>query len=292
MPTPPTTETQTRVARRRWSPIPRPIRRWWRIAWEANITGLSSMLAYNMLLAVVPIALLSLFVAGRVLASTGVQQRVIIDLREIFPGTADNTLDSLLAQVRRSSTSSGLLAIISSLWLGSSFWGSLDTAFSRIYGGPARPWLKQRRFALSMVLVVLLFMIATVMVPTAQSILRAGVNALPFDLAHVDVIVYAGSLAFGMLLLFTCLVIIYHRVPHFRVPWRAVWPGALGATLAIGVVDYGFPEYLTHVSTIARFGSTLVFIIIILGWFWVLSLIILSGAIVNALRMRPPEPDE
>ncbi len=272
--------------------VPRPIRRWWRIAWEANITGLSSMIAYNMLLGIVPIALLALFVAGKVLASEGVQHSVIVDLREVFPGIADNTLDSLLKQVRTSSTSIGVLAIVSSLWLGSSFWGALDTAFARVYGGPARSWLKQRRFALSMVLVVLVFMMATVSVPTLQSILNSGVKALPFDLAHVAVFVYAASLAFGLALLFGCLVIIYYRVPHFRVPWRAVWPGALGATLAIGVVDYAFPAYLTRISTIARFGSTIVFIVIILGWFYVLALIILSGAIVNALRMRPPGPDD
>jgi YihY family inner membrane protein len=272
--------------------IPRPIRRWWRIAWESNITGLSSMIAYNMLLGIVPIALLALFVSGRVLRDAGVQQRVIVDLQEVFPGSAQGTLQRLLRNVSQSTTSTGVLAIISSLWLGSSFWGSLDTAFTRIYGGEARSWWKQRRFALSMVVVVLLFMIATVAVPTLQSILRAGEHVLPFDLAHVAVFVYAGSLAFGLVLLFLCLVIIYFRVPHFRVPWRAVWPGALGATLAIGVVDFAFPEYLTHISTIAHLGSTIVLIVIILGWFYALALIILSGAIVNALRMRPPKPGE
>lgn len=272
--------------------VPRPIRRWWRIAWDANITGLSSMLAYNMLFAVIPIALLALFVGGQVLASGGVQARVIADLRTIFPGAADTKLDALLNQVRQSTTSTGVLAIVSSLWLGSSFWGSMDTAFARIYGGPSRPWLRQKRFALSMVVVVLLFMIATVSVPTFQSLLHAGVHALPFNVAGFAPFVYGGSLAIGLTLLFGCLVIIYYRVPHFRVPWRAVWPGALGATLAIGVVSYGFPEYLGHISSIARFGSTVVFIVIVLGWFYVLALIILSGAIVNALRMRPPGPGD
>ncbi len=84
-------------------------------------------------------------------------------------------------------------------------------------------------------------MVATVIVPTAQSILRAGVDALPFDLAHVAVVVYAGSLALGVVLLFGCLAVIYLRVPNRRVPWRAVWPGALGATLAIVIIDYAFP---------------------------------------------------
>jgi uncharacterized BrkB/YihY/UPF0761 family membrane protein len=91
--------------------------------------------------------------------------------------------------------------------------------------------------------------------------------------------------------LFLCLVIIYYRVPQFRVRWRAVWPGALGATIAIGAIDYAFPEYLTHISTIARLGTSIVFILIVLGWFYVLAIIILGGAVVNTLRMRPPGSD-
>jgi membrane protein len=89
-------------------------------------------------------------------------------------------------------------------------------------------------------------------------------------------------------LLFGCLVIIYYRVPQSRVQWRQVWPGALGATIAIGVIDYAFPEYLGHISTIARLGTTIVFILILLGWFYVLALIILAGAIINALRVPAP----
>ncbi len=41
------------------------------------------------------------------------------------------------------------------LWLGSSFWGALDTAFARIYGCRSRPWLEQKRFGLAMLGVVL-----------------------------------------------------------------------------------------------------------------------------------------
>jgi membrane protein len=269
----------------RWA-VPGSLRRFWRIAEDANITGQAAMLAYNMLLGIIPIALLGLFIAGQVLSSHAIAHSVANDLREVFPGTAEHTLDSLLSEITNSTTSTGVLALIASLWLGSSFWGALDTAFGRIYSTPSRKWLEQKRFALTMLIVVLLFMIATVAVPTAQSILRAGVADLPFDLARVAGFVYAGSLAFSVALLFGCLTIIYLRVPNRRVPWRAAWPGTLGATLAIVVIDYGFPLYLSSISTIARFGTTIVFVLIMLGWFYLLALIILSGAIVNSLRLR------
>jgi YihY family inner membrane protein len=271
------------------SRVPTALRRFWRVGWDAGVTGLSAMLAFNMLLGVIPIALLGLFIAGQVLSSQAVMRSVTTDLREIFPGSTEHTLDALLAQIRSSTTSTGVLALIASLWLGSSFWGALDTAFGRIYGCPSRRWLEQKRFALAMVLVVLLFMMATVAVPIVQSFLRAGVDDLPLHLAKVSVVVYAASLAVSVALLLCCLLVIYSQVPNRDVPWRAVWPGALGATVAITLVDYAFPAYLTSISTIARFGTTIVFVLIVLGWFYLVALIILGGAIVNRLRLAPAD---
>jgi membrane protein len=260
------------------------IRRFWRIAMSANITGLASMLAYTMLLGVVPLALLGLFAAGHVLSSESVMRSVELDLRAVFPGTTRRTLGSLLDQVADSTTSTGLLALLASLWLASSFWGALDTSFSRIYECPTRRWLSQKRFGIAMVGVVLLFMLSTVAIPATQSLLRAGAGALPLDLARVHAIVYVVSLLGGLAILFACLAVIYARVPNVPVRWRSVWPGALFATFSIGAIDIAFPVYLSSISTIARFGTTIIFIVIVLGWFYVLALLILAGAIVNALR--------
>jgi membrane protein len=256
--------------------------RFGQLAWHSNITGLASMLAYTMLLGVVPVALLGLFVGGHVLSSPSVMHSVEGDLRDIFPGTTQHTLQSLLDQVSDSTTSTGILALIASLWLASSFWGALDTSFSRIYNCKSRPWLHQKRFGLAMVGIVLLFMFATVLIPTAQSLLKATAGDLPIDLEHVHDVVYVISLAASLAILFTCLSVIYHRVPNREIPWRAVWPGAIAATIAIGAIDYGFPVYLSSISTIARFSSTVVFIVIVLGWFYLVAIVILSGAVINA----------
>jgi membrane protein len=261
------------------------LRRFWRVAYDAGITGLAAMLAYTMLVGVIPLALLGLFITGRVISSPAAQHSVLTDLGQIFPGAARHTLSSLLDEVRNSSTSAGVLALVASVWLAASFWGALETSFSRIYGCRSRGWLHQKRFGVVMVLVALLFMLATVAVPAAQSILSAGARQLPFDLARVTDAVYAISLAIGLLLLFFCLSVIYRTVPNTATPWRAVWPGALAATVAISLIDVAFPAYLTHISTIARFGTTVVFVLIVLGWFYLVAMIILCGGVINSLRL-------
>ena len=79
-----------------------------------------------------------------------------------------------------------------------------------------------------MLVVVLLFMAATVAVPALQSLLVSSADDLPLGLSEVDGLVYAITLVAGLVLLFLILCLIYWTVPNRRLPWRAIWPGALG----------------------------------------------------------------
>jgi membrane protein len=261
-----------------------------RFYWKAygdNVTGLSAMVAYNLLLSILPLALLALFIAGRVLGSGDLERSVLDDLRRLFPNAAETTITSVLDGLQRFSTRLGIAALVTSVWFGSSFWGALDTAFCRIYHLKCRSWVEQKRFGLAMLVVVLVFMAATVVVPSVQSILVTGAGNLPFGLDKVGAIVYAITLVAGLVVLFGILCLIYWAVPNGRLPWGAIWPGAALATAAIALVDYAFPLYLANVSTIASFGTTLVFIAIVLLWFYALAIIILGGATVNAMRIAP-----
>ncbi|PTL55625.1 YihY/virulence factor BrkB family protein [Paraconexibacter algicola] len=267
----------------------RAIARFWRKAYDDGVTGLAAMVAYNLLLSIFPLALIALFVAGQVLSSEDLERSVLADLQRLFPSAADSTLRSALNSIEQRTTTTGIVALVASVWIGSSFWGALDTAFGRIYGTDSRPWVRQKLFSVSMLVVVFLFFVASLAIPFAQSTLRKGASGLPLGLDDVHEIVFGITLAAGLVLLFATLCLVYWRVPRGAMPWRRVWPGALGATLAIGVVDYAFPLYLTNVSTIAEVGPSVVFALIALVWFYALAIILLAGAVVNALRRTPEE---
>jgi membrane protein len=261
-------------------------------AYQDNLTGLSAMVAYNLLLSIFPLALLALFIAGKLLNSGELEASVLKDMRHLFPNIDPDQLNNILVRVRNSSAGVGIGALVTSIWIGSSFWGALDTAFCHIYHVECRTWVQQKRFALAMLVVVLLFMAATVAVPTLQSILIGGAKNLPFGLAGVNDIVFAVSLVAGVAILFAILCVIYWTVPNRLVPWRAIWPGALGATIAIGLVDIAFPAYIDNISSIAKLGTSLIFVLIVLIWFYAIAIIVLGGAVINATRFEMYETGE
>jgi len=268
-------------------PYPRPwLSAFWQRVYRENVTGLSAMVAYNLMLAVFPFALLVLFVFGQVLKIGGVETSVVNDLQRLFPNVEQHTLTDVLSRIQDNSTTIGIAAFVGSLWIGASFWGAMDTAFCRIYHVECRGWVEQKRFSFAMLGVVLLF------VPAIESALVSSTDRLPFGLSHIKAIDTVLLLGAALLITFLICAVIFWAVPKAQMPWRAVWPGAAFVTVAAGLANWLFPIYLSNVSSLSRFGSTLGFILIALLWFYVLSLALLIGAVINSLRYEVHDTGE
>jgi membrane protein len=256
----------------------------WQRAYKENITGMAAMVAYNLMLSVFPFALLVLFIFGQILQSGDIESTVLRDLEELFPSTEQDKLQSALDRVQDSSTEIGIVAVVAGLWIGSSFWGAMDTAFCRIYHVECRGWLEQKRFSLIMLAVVTVFLAASVAIPVLETLVLTGVDDLPFGLSSLDWIANLLLIGGSAAITFAILSVIYSTVPKGRIPWRGVWPGALFVTIAGGLANVLFPAYLVNLSTIGEFGRIVSFVLVGLIWFYVLALGLLAGAVINALR--------
>jgi membrane protein len=264
----------------------------WQRAYRENVTGLAAMVAYNLMLAVFPFSLLVLFIGGQVLKIHGVETSVLNDLQRLFPNTESATLSDVLGRIEDNSATIGIAAFVGSIWIGASFWGAMDTAFCRIYHVPCRGWIEQKRFSFAMLGVVLLFIAASIFVPTLESTLVSSTDRLPFGLSGIEALDKILLLGAALLITFAICSVIFLAVPKAPVPWRSIWPGALFVTFAAGLANWLFPLYLTNVSSLSRFGSTLGFVLIALLWFYVLSLALMAGAVINSLRFEYQETGE
>jgi YihY family inner membrane protein len=272
---------------------PRPwLRAFWNRAYRENVTGLSAMVAYNLMLAVFPFALIVLFVFGQVLKIKGVESSVLDDLQRLFPNSEQTQLTDILNRIEDNSTTIGIAAFIGSLWIGASFWGAMDTAFCRIYHVECRGWVEQKRFSFAMLGVVVLLIAASIFLPAIESGLVSSTDRLPFGLSDIKAIDTVLLLGAALLIVLGICSVIFWAVPKGHMPWRAVWPGAVFVTVVLGIANWAFPFYLANVSSLSRFGSTLGFVLIALVWFYALALALLAGAVINSLRHELHETGE
>jgi membrane protein len=268
------------------------LRAFWNRAYRENVTGLSAMVAYNLMLAVFPFALIVLFIFGQVLRIKGVESSVLNDLQRLFPNSEQTQLTDILNRIEDNSTTIGIAAFIGSLWIGASFWGAMDTAFCRIYHVECRGWVEQKRFSFAMLGVVVLLIAASIFLPAIESGLVDSTDKLPFGLSNIKAIDTVLLLGAALLVVLGICIVIFWAVPKGHMPWRAVWPGALFVTVILGIANWAFPFYLANVSSLSRFGSTLGFVLIALVWFYALALALLAGAVINSLRHELAETGE
>src|SRR6201995_4456862 len=224
----------------------------WRRAYTENVTGLSAMVAYNLMLAFFPCTLLVLFIGTQVLKIHGVETSVLNDLQRLFPNTESNTLEDVLQRIQDNSATIGIAAFVGSILIGASF--------CRIYHVPCRGWLEQKRFSFAMLFVVLLFIAASIFVPTLESTLVSSTDKLPVGPSGIEGLDKLLLLGAALRITFLICSVIYWAVPKAPVPWHSIWPGALFVTFSAGLANWLFPLYLTNISSLSRLGSTLRFV--------------------------------
>ena len=143
-----------------------------------------------------------------------------------------------------------------------------------------------------MLAVVLLFIAASIFVPTLESTVISSTDRLPLGLSDIKAIDTILLLTAALLVTFGICCVIFWAVPKGHMPWRAVWPGAAFVTLTASIANWAFPFYLSNVSDLSRFGPTLGFVLITLIWFYALSLALMAGAVINSLRHELHETGE
>ena len=115
--------------------------------------------------------------------------------------------------------------------------------------------------------------------------LASSADDLPFGLDEIAGLRSAVVLGAALAVTFAIVALIYYVVPKGHVPWRGVWPGALFVTVTTAIANAVFPFYLGQ-SSVDEIGGALGFILIALLWFYLVSLALLAGAVINALRFE------
>jgi uncharacterized BrkB/YihY/UPF0761 family membrane protein len=251
---------------------------------EDNLLMLASMLAFNLLMSLVPILVLILVGLGFLL--DGVAPHVKEQLIAAMSATSSHGAFTKLALYRLTSMATWavmIIVVIPSIWFGSEFFVTTEYCFTRIYHIPARPFLRQRLMALQMLGIFLL------LIP-----LLVGVGVLPRQLKRntIQAIFGASPWSQGVFMLVVFLTdwliaasfffIIYLVIPRGRA--RQIWKGTLiaGALLALYVVAFPFLAGgdLSAKNDAANAG----FALAMLGFFYFFSVFLLLGATINAMH--------
>ena len=247
---------------------------------EDNVTRLGAALAFYTTIAVAPLMVLALALAGVFFEESVARETVVREIRDVIGGPAAEAVATLESPERKPE---GILATVVggvSLVFGAfGVFAHLQDALNSIWRvTPPKldfwPMVAHRLFSLAIVLATGFLLLVSLVLSAALAWLtswgasRAGLSAFTLEAANSIVSFTVTTLLFALL---------FKLLPAARVPWRHVWLGSVvtAALFTIGKLALGF--YLAHAHVASAYGAAGSLVALLL-WCYYAGQIVFLGA--------------
>ncbi len=290
------------------------IRTWLKIL-ENEIMTRAAAVSFYAMMALVPFLGLVLTIAIELLPDLrgpsgtmiGFANMTVGELRQLmdrmFPPEASRVIESQITRIQKQPQAGFISASVAvTLWLASSLFVAIIDATNRIYGvRETRPFWKLRFTAIAMTVVQAIILVGALLAIVAwpQLVTWIGLSAPAAVLATV----VQWFVVLSIVLLSFALS--FYVAPDADQRWEWITPGSLVGSFAFLVASLAFRLYVQRFANYDRTYGSLGGVMVLMVWFWISSMVLLSAAQMNKLiedasplgkaigqkRDLPPAPD-
>jgi membrane protein len=297
--------TRARARRRRarsaavraWWTLRDYARRVWDNAGEDNIFFLAGGIAFNILLAAVPFALLLVTGLAYLLnqSAESSAQTVTQLIDRLLPGgytAGRDLLHGALGEAVRTRGQVGFLSAIGFVWFSTRLFGSLRSVLADVFDiEQDRGIVEGKLFDVLITVVSTLMVVAYTAISAYLAIAtthgsaflqRFGVRA---DVLGAAAYWTARALAFAVIV--AMFFALYKFLPNRRIRWRTALLGALSAGLLLELAKAAFAAYIKSFNPGGLYTGTLAVFVIVVFWvYYAACVFILGGEVAQVYELR------
>jgi membrane protein len=237
-------------------------------------TPRAAALAYYAIFSIFPLSLLFAIAIGNILGDALAQEQIAAALPLFLPpGTEQLLLENIRPEALALGRSAGLLGLVGLVWSGLGLFSNVTSSLDLIFRVSARRSIWRQR------LVALVMAVFLVLLVTA-SFVTSGVMGLASALIalYPSFWLTAGTIFLPLGLNMVIFAMLFHYVPARKVHWDAVWPAALFGGIGWELAKQAFSWYLANFANFELVYSTIVTVIVLLLWTYLLASIFLVSA--------------
>jgi membrane protein len=273
----------------------------WHEIVEDDVLGEAAELSFFFLLALFPLLILLTNIFGYFAHSADLRSSLLGYFRRVLPGSAFRLVVGTLNQITNGAGTGKLsLGIVGTIWAASSGMSALSDGLNRAYAiKDSRPWWKARLIAIGLTFLFAVFTALALGLILVGGQL-GGYLAIGVGLGRAFAWFWGiARWALTFLFVLTTVHLLYRFAPDMREwKWRWMTPGALVAVGIWMVVSIGFRLYLRYFNSYNATYGSLGAVVILMLWFYLTAIAILTGAEVDseiekaAEAAERPERDE
>jgi len=249
---------------------------------DENVTLLASSLAYYFLLSVFPLIIVTLAIIPyfNISAEEAMQFISSIIPEELAAVFEENIINLV------ETPQGGLLTIgiIGALWSASNGIHAFIKASNEAYNvDETRPFLIVRLIAFGLTIGMILAVIVAIILPVFGNIMIEFIISFLGMTTEMAFLFQILRYVISVLIITAMLICLYHFAPNKNIPFKHVLPGALTASILWQVISFGFSIYISNFGNYSATYGSLGGIIILMIWFFLTGIILVTGAIINVM---------
>jgi len=248
-----------------------------------NCLNLAAQLAYYFFLALFP-ALLFLVAIVSYVPIQHLMDNITQTLSRVAPWEVVSIIQDQLTKIANDKNGGLLtLGMLGTIWSSSSGVNAVIDVLNQTYDiEEGRPWWKVKATAIALTLALGLFVVVSFILVVGGPTLAEKVAdwfhlgsafALTWKIVQWPVVFFLISLA---------IALVFYYAPDAEQDWVWITPGSILATLLWVLISLGFKFYVSNFGSYNATYGTIGGVIVLMLWFYVSSLAVLTGAELNA----------
>ncbi|MGZ3873580.1 MAG: YihY/virulence factor BrkB family protein [Mucilaginibacter sp.] len=251
---------------------------------QRTLLNRASALAFNFMLAFFP-ATIFLFSLIPYIPIKDFQGQLLSVLSTILPYNAYMAFEATIEDIVKHQNGSLLsLGFVSALYFATNGISNLMQAFNRSsLVIEKRSWLKRRRIALALTVVISVALLAAI------TLLTAGEAVITLLQRHIQqkshfwiYLLIFSRWVIILIIFFVSISLLYRYGPANQQKWKFFSTGSVMATILAILTSLGFAYYINHFSSYNKIYGSIGTLIILMLWLYLNSLILLIGFELNA----------
>jgi membrane protein len=258
-----------------------------------HIWVLSSGIAFNILISIIPFLLIALTVLGIYIDSSNILERISSYLTNILP-MQDEHRDKIIIQIfelakelTNNTFLTGSIGIIALMWTMSGLFSTMRDVLNKIFvfdGYINYFYGKLRDFVL--VLVTLTLFLVSLFFTSIFQI---------FELISKDIFgevipsVYTSTaitITASLITTYMMFLVMYKFIPQFKLPSKVIQLSTLLSTILFELMKYLYTLYVLRFSSLKRIYGAYAFIVISVFWIYYISVIFSTSAAIGSIYLE------
>lgn len=250
--------------------------------WQKDkASRLGAAIAYYAAFSIGPLLLLTVAVAGMIFGEEAAQGQLLEQLRALMGPDGAKAIEAMLAGAKnpKAGTVATIVGSVMLFFAAAGAFGAIQDALNTVWEVEPRAdrgiWgiIQERFLSFTMVLGTAFLLLISLVISATLT----AMSSLMGNWAQIGFIGNATHAIISLAVITLLFAMIFKYLPDAKVPWRAVWFGAIVTSLLFAVGKFSIGLYLGHSAVASAFGVAGSLAVLMI-WLYYSAQIFLFGA--------------